>query len=292
MKPMQQGRITRRAKHPHAQTVWMEAVGSRCVPFTVAGTATLICCLWGELRVSLPEMGVVSLTRGEMLVWPKGEVEIASGPATLGVVAHGRGQLLSSPGSLWEGAVATDDTRVANHGTMSLSFLRAMIELVRRMRMTQGDVEPFAVPGFAEAVADYRQDLCDMLAAVPGRSLKSRQRCYERLVRTRLLVAMQPQRRWTLNEMAAAAKYSPWHFQRTFAAVFGVSPHRFVQDVRLKLGMRLLAKPHLSVTDVAAAVGYDSHSNFTRVVKERHGVTAGTLRRHAMRGRSLVADGM
>jgi AraC-like DNA-binding protein len=276
---MNPGRITRQIRYPSGQVITLESVQGRNSAFLVEGPATTIQCLWGEIRVSSPELGNIPLGRGDMLSWPSGALEVLSGPGALGLIAHGQPAALRRLGSMWDEPNWTGDTLVTNYQRTPTAYRAAFLKLMRRMRASENDLDPASVPGFIDGVARYRTTLGARLASTPGRTLRSKQRGFERLVRVRLQVLMQPQRKWTLAEMAAQAKYSPWHFQRAFVSVFDESPHEFVQDVRLRLGRKLLAQPHLSIADVATAVGYESHSNFTRIIKQRHGVTANELRR-------------
>jgi AraC family transcriptional regulator len=73
-----------------------------------------------------------------------------------------------------------------------------------------------------------------------------------------------------LNDLAAAAGFSPFHFHRVFQALVGETPGDFVKRLRLEkaLGMMALAKPR-SLTDIAFACGFGSSSDFTRSFKQR-----------------------
>lgn len=63
----------------------------------------------------------------------------------------------------------------------------------------------------------------------------------------------------TLEELAAVAGISPFHFQRLFSRWAGISPKRFVQFLTLDNARRLLAENH-SVLDVALEVGLSGPS--------------------------------
>lgn len=62
----------------------------------------------------------------------------------------------------------------------------------------------------------------------------------------------------SLQELAAQAGLSPWHFQRTFKALTGVTPKAYAAAVRAgRLRQALASEP--SVTDAALAAGFASH---------------------------------
>ncbi|HEY0783592.1 MAG TPA: AraC family transcriptional regulator [Thermoanaerobaculia bacterium] len=84
-----------------------------------------------------------------------------------------------------------------------------------------------------------------------------------RLCRARDLIAARSVEPLPLEAAAAAAHLSPFHFQRLFSRAFGESPHRFQTRRRLDLAKQLLAKDHLSVTDICFEAGYQSLGSFS-----------------------------
>lgn len=68
-----------------------------------------------------------------------------------------------------------------------------------------------------------------------------------------------------LDDAAALADLSPFHFLRVFRAVLGVTPHQYLVRARLRRAARLLAgAPSLPITEVALEVGFADLSNFVR----------------------------
>jgi AraC family transcriptional regulator len=67
----------------------------------------------------------------------------------------------------------------------------------------------------------------------------------------------------TLPEIADAAQLSPFHFDRVFRSMIGVSPSTFLASIRMKEAKRLLLTTKRSVTDVCFDVGYTSLGTFT-----------------------------
>jgi AraC-like DNA-binding protein len=68
--------------------------------------------------------------------------------------------------------------------------------------------------------------------------------------------------------VAAVAYISPAHFIRTFRAVFGETPHRYLQRRRVERSMFLLRETDRSVTDVCLDVGFTSLGTFSRTFRE------------------------
>ncbi len=67
----------------------------------------------------------------------------------------------------------------------------------------------------------------------------------------------------SLTRLAEIARLSPFHFSRAFKASFGAPPHRYHMDRRIDWAKQLLAKPSLSVTDIALEVGFANTSSFS-----------------------------
>ena len=68
-----------------------------------------------------------------------------------------------------------------------------------------------------------------------------------------------------LEAMARMAHLSPDHLIRTFRAVFGETPHRYLQRRRIERAMFLLRTTDRDVTEVCLAVGFSSLGTFSRL---------------------------
>jgi AraC-like DNA-binding protein len=249
----------------------------------VQGPCSMVLCLWGEVRVFVSELGSVPIRRGEMLVWCSGQLHVVAAPGSLALVLHGDLRRFGSRGKdakesdIAEGA--TVPSEFLDHDVMSRALRRAALFIVRRLRVSADRLDLADVPGWARGVLEYRRAALARLASVSGRTMERKKRIYARLVRCRLDVLSRPQNSWTMSEMAMVAHYSPCHFQRTFAAVFGQSPRQFVQSTRLRFGEKLLVDSSLSISSIAAAVGFESCNKFTRAMKHGCGLTPTERRR-------------
>ncbi|HJU55491.1 MAG TPA: helix-turn-helix domain-containing protein [Pyrinomonadaceae bacterium] len=76
-----------------------------------------------------------------------------------------------------------------------------------------------------------------------------------------------------LEEIAAAAFLSPFHFARLFKKLTGASPHAYLATLRVTRAQSLLAETDLSVSAVSARVGYGSPSHFTKAFRQATGLT-------------------
>jgi AraC-like DNA-binding protein len=78
--------------------------------------------------------------------------------------------------------------------------------------------------------------------------------------------------------IAAVAHVSEAHFIRSFRAVFGETPHRYLQRRRVERSMFLLRETDRSVTDVCFDVGFTSLGTFSRTFREIVGEPPSTYR--------------
>jgi AraC family transcriptional regulator len=75
-----------------------------------------------------------------------------------------------------------------------------------------------------------------------------------------------------LEEIAAAAFLSPFHFARLFKKLTGASPHAYLATLRVARAQVLLAETDLSVSEVSTRVGYSSPSHFTKAFRQATGL--------------------
>jgi AraC-type DNA-binding domain-containing proteins len=82
-----------------------------------------------------------------------------------------------------------------------------------------------------------------------------------------------------VRAIAAVAHLSPAHFSRCFRAVFGETPHRYLQRRRVERSMFLLRETCRSVTEVCFDVGFTSLGTFSRTFRAIVGETPSGYRR-------------
>lgn len=80
--------------------------------------------------------------------------------------------------------------------------------------------------------------------------------------------------------LASVAGCSEAHFIRTFRAVFGETPHRYLQRRRVERAMALL-RTGTSVTDACFEVGFNSLGTFSRTFAAIVGVSPSVYQRRS-----------
>jgi AraC family transcriptional regulator len=89
----------------------------------------------------------------------------------------------------------------------------------------------------------------------------------------------------TLEQMAAVAHLSPYHFARQFKAATGLPPHQYVIARRVERARHLLQEgTDLSLVELAAHAGFSDQSQFSHHFKRLVGVTPGQFQTPARIG--------
>lgn len=76
-----------------------------------------------------------------------------------------------------------------------------------------------------------------------------------------------------LDDIAAIAKLSPYHFLRLFKQSMGMTPHQYILQCRLNHAKHLLQHSNLSIAEIALRTGFCDQSHLTRYFKRLMGVT-------------------
>jgi AraC-like DNA-binding protein len=148
----------------------------------------------------------------------------------------------------------------------------------------------------AQAAADGNSDIgldeigqvlaSRFVEVVSGKSRKAgpdAARDRRRAVDAALWIDANSHREIDLEDAAARAGVSPFHFLRLFSDVLGVTPHQYLLRSRLRHAARRLADDDSPITEIAYDVGFGDLSNFVRTFHRAAG--ASPLRfRQASRG--------
>src|SRR5450432_2739414 len=148
----------------------------------------------------------------------------------------------------------------------------------------------------AQAAADGRSDVgldevghafasrfVEVVSGRPQKLAPATARDRRRAVETALWIDAHSHQPLDLEDTAAEANISPFHFLRLFSGVLGVTPHQYLVRARLRHAARLLADDDRPVTDVAYDVGFGDLSNFVRTFHRAAGVSPRKFR-EASRG--------
>lgn len=174
---------------------------------------------------------------------------------------------LSFPVAQWQSVL--DEAADGNFSVESLqlyrgSFHSPTLQSTLRNLWVLGEEE--GVPSrllVRAAGCEILAELC-RLSGTPFAPIKgglapwAKRRCIE-LLRARLSEDL------SLDELAAEAKLSPFHFARMFKHSVGVPPRVYLTQLRIEKASELLRLTELSVTQIAQEVGYSSSQVLARV---------------------------
>jgi AraC-like DNA-binding protein len=99
------------------------------------------------------------------------------------------------------------------------------------------------------------------------------------------LIHGQPQRPWTVGELAAEVALSRSAFAARFRELVGEPPMRYLIRARLAEAARLLHTTDVSLAEVARRTGYENEFSFGRAFKRAFGVAPGAYRGRPYRTR-------
>lgn len=81
-----------------------------------------------------------------------------------------------------------------------------------------------------------------------------------------------------LNQIAKYVNLNSSYFCRFFTSEIGISPKKFLSDLRLSYAVKLLTTTSASVTEICFASGYTSVSNFLKSFKSSYNMTPKQMR--------------
>ena len=100
-----------------------------------------------------------------------------------------------------------------------------------------------------------------------------------RIARAIALIAADPRRSPGLEELAAAAAFSPFHFHRIYRELTGETPAETLARERLlRAAVMLVRQQGVGVAAVAKACGYGSAAAFTRAFRAAYGIPPAAYR--------------
>ncbi|MEQ7918605.1 AraC family transcriptional regulator [Xanthomonas sp. WHRI 1810A] len=100
-----------------------------------------------------------------------------------------------------------------------------------------------------------------------------------RLAGALLALHQQPGRDWTVAQLAEHCNTSRSAFADRFQVTIGMTPLRYVTELRMRLASQWLTLERLSIEEVAQRLGYTSQAAFSRAFKRITGRTPGLSRK-------------
>lgn len=110
------------------------------------------------------------------------------------------------------------------------------------------------------------------------------------VARARELLDRQPQRAWTLHDLARLTGLSPSHLAECFTREVGVPPHRYLVHSRIERARQLLRESDIAITQLATELGFSSSQHFAAAFRKWTGTTASHYRACSRAGTQTRRD--
>lgn len=80
---------------------------------------------------------------------------------------------------------------------------------------------------------------------------------------------------WDVDKMAAEVNLSPSRFYRIYKELFGISPKKYLNEIRIEHAKTLLMQNKYMIKEIAEMAGYKNQYHFIRQFKDYTGTTPG-----------------
>jgi AraC family transcriptional regulator len=116
------------------------------------------------------------------------------------------------------------------------------------------------------------RDILQQVDKMPPVKNSTRIELYKRLSFALDYIHTAPSFSIELDELAATACLSKYHFLRLFKLVFGITPHQYIQQLRLKKARQLLKCSSLPIQEVSDQLGFENSQSFSRLFFQHMGM--------------------
>lgn len=154
----------------------------------------------------------------------------------------------------------------------------ALSSLMERLRdeLMRTEASQLFVSGMAQAIAvhiarNYAETVDESRRGTPSLPAYKLKRVTE-------LMAQHLANDLSLDQLAAHAGLSKFHFERLFKRATGLSPSRYQIELRLNEARRLLRETKKSILTVALEVGYTNPSHFAKLFRRETGLAPSEYR--------------
>lgn len=258
-------------------------------------------------RPSSPECGEVECQNENVLVLPlagvfaKHEVprrRVVVTPNNAGLIATGTPYRISYPAGIGDRCLTlrfSDDViakvtpqvamprgsaspRLASSALLPPAVMLARSLLCHRLAAAQVDpieVEELGSSLLASTLRVMLRDGCDDRRTDFGRNGS--------IEAVKEAICLNPERKWTLRDLAQLGNVSPYHLSHLFRHKAGTPVYRFVVRTRLARALDAVLDTDTGLAAIAHDTGFASHSHFTTHFRDFFGLTPLQLRRRKNR---------
>ena len=176
-------------------------------------------------------------------------------------------------------AIVLDAVLSAEHGLDLIERFRALSQ-APILILTGYGTEELAIRALRAKAADYLKKPVnlDALRAALARLVQQAEFPQDPIARARRHLAEHPERQHTTASLAREVGLSERHIRRRFRETYGMTPRRYLTEIRLQRAMELLRTTQLGIEQIALQVGYPSVTWFDKVFKRAYSLTPSEFR--------------
>ncbi len=82
----------------------------------------------------------------------------------------------------------------------------------------------------------------------------------------------------TIKDLGREVSLSPYYLIRAFRHVYKQTPHQYLMELRIAKAKELLRNSDLSITEICAAVGFESLGSFSTLFRKAAGLSPSAYR--------------
>lgn len=105
----------------------------------------------------------------------------------------------------------------------------------------------------------------------------------EIFTKARTRIHMNPDKNWSVEEMAQLVNLSASRFFYVYKKIFGISPQKDLARKRIQMAQTLLIQSGITVEKAAELTGYNNQYHFIRQFKQMTGITPGRYKQAAIK---------
>ena len=279
------------------------------VQFCSSPGAHIVLLARGSARLEVEGVeGAVTLSAGDLALLPHGgghTLRDAEG-SPLHILGQGECKRVRGIGPIQLGGNGARTTLVAGSFRLGAAPLTRLFERLPRLVHIAAD-DPATVPSLASTaqllIAESASSspgatvvmsrLADILLVQALRTHIAGGQCQEgglraladpQIGKALSLIHERPAEPWTVERLAAAVAISRSGFAARFSALVGEPPLEYLARWRMTKAAQFLRESELPLSEVAAAIGYQSEASFNRAFKRWGGSAPGAYRRDHRRG--------
>lgn len=167
------------------------------------------------------------------------------------------------------------------HGDAVSSYMRKIKDMPNSSPAQSGIPYEEFLRGLLLAMLQSQRKIAQEAERLPDARLATRLELLRRLYIARDYLHASYQHDLTIDVLASVAKLSPYHFIRKFKAVFGLTPHSYLRQLRLEKAQDLLLASQQPITDICYAVGFHSLGSFSTLFHKHTGLSPRDFRKQA-----------